>query len=89
MWIFLVFTFLTFVVIVPVIAANVKHSQRGLDRISWNKYETLEDHSKSLQLIISLFSIVDPHDQPRLGAHVGVVYILTSESSPSLRVVLE
>ncbi|KAG6857786.1 hypothetical protein H0H87_004202 [Tephrocybe sp. NHM501043] len=57
-WIFLTFTALTFAVIVPVIAANVKNSQSGLDRISWN-------------------NIIDPKDQPRLGAHVAVVYVLT------------
>ncbi|KAF8070342.1 DUF221 family protein [Lyophyllum atratum] len=51
-WIFLVFTLLTFTVIIPVIAANVRNSQSGLERISWNNILEPQDQPRFAAHII-------------------------------------
>ncbi|KAF9467356.1 DUF221 family protein [Collybia nuda] len=54
-WVFLVFTILTFLVIIPATAANVKGSRAGLDRISWTNIIEVQDQSRFSAHIIVVY----------------------------------
>ncbi|PFH52049.1 hypothetical protein AMATHDRAFT_57827 [Amanita thiersii Skay4041] len=54
-WIFLVFTLLTFAVIIPVNAINVTGSMNGLERISWTNITSFQDQPRYAAHIIVVY----------------------------------
>jgi len=76
MIIFLLFTWSTFIIIIPANSAYIESTLHGLDRISWSK--CVRTSPRSVILLTST-SITDPKDEIRFCAHVVVVYILTGK----------
>ncbi len=78
--IFSVFTLATFLIIVPANALRIASDKRGLERIAWTKFVSIQYSSMCSDTMFD--SITSSANQNRFGAHVATVYLLTGEFWP-------